>query len=62
MPVTMGAQFWQQRADETRALAYDMKHQEARTIMLRIAADYEKLAGLAAARAAKGKEDKGAVS
>jgi hypothetical protein len=38
------ARSWRMRAEETRALAEEMKEAEPRTIMLRIAADYEKLA------------------
>jgi hypothetical protein len=48
----MGAQDWLRRADEARAVARDMKDPESRTAMLRIAADYEKLAARAVAREA----------
>ena len=35
---------WRMRAEETRAIAEEMKEAEPKAIMLRIAADYEKLA------------------
>jgi len=38
------ARNWRMRAAETRALADEMKETEPKAIMLRIAADYEKLA------------------
>lgn len=38
------ARTWRMRAEETRALAEEMKEAEPNSIMLRIAADYEKLA------------------
>jgi len=38
------ARNWRMRAEETRALADDMQETEPKAIMLRIAADYEKLA------------------
>ena len=42
---------WRQRAAEVRALAADVNEEEARTVMLRRAADYDKLAARAAQRA-----------
>jgi hypothetical protein len=38
---------WRFRAEETRTVADDMAHEEARTIMRRIANDYDRLAKLA---------------
>ena len=35
---------WRMRTEETRAIAEEMKEAEPKAIMLRIAADYEKLA------------------
>jgi hypothetical protein len=35
---------WVQRVVEMRALAGDVKHSEAKAMMVRIAADYERLA------------------
>ena len=40
--------YWQTRAAEMRAIAENMKDAETRAIMLRLAADYEKLAEKAA--------------
>ncbi len=40
----LDAAHWRERAREARALAEEMSDQEARSRMLRIAADYEKLA------------------
>ena len=42
---------WRKRAEEMRALAGEVEQQEARTIMLRVAADYDRLAARAAQRA-----------
>ena len=39
---------WRFRAEETRTVADQMTHEEARTIMRRIAMDYDRLAKLAA--------------
>ena len=39
-------QFWQFRAEEVRRIADDMKVVEAKAIMTRIAADYERIAKL----------------
>jgi len=38
---------WRIRAEETRTVADQMTHEEARTIMRRIANDYDRLAKLA---------------
>jgi hypothetical protein len=38
---------WRLRAEETRTVADQMTHEEARTIMRRIALDYDRLAKLA---------------
>jgi hypothetical protein len=40
-------QHWRFRAEETRTVADQMTHEEARTIMRRIAMDYDRLAKLA---------------
>jgi hypothetical protein len=42
---------WQKRRDEMRAIAEDVKDPETRATLLRLAADYEKLAERAAERA-----------
>jgi hypothetical protein len=39
-------QFWRFRAEEVRRIADDMKFVEAKVIMTRIAADYERIAEL----------------
>ena len=39
-------QFWRFRAEEVRSIADDMKVVEAKAIMARIAADYERIAVL----------------
>jgi len=41
-------QHWRFRAEEARTVADQMIHEEARTIMRRIAMDYDRLAKLAA--------------
>jgi len=38
---------WRFRAEETRTIADQMTHEESRTIMRRIALDYDRLAKLA---------------
>jgi hypothetical protein len=47
MPTGPSAAYWRDKAEETRALAAGMSHQPARQTMLRIAADYEKMAEFA---------------
>jgi len=44
--------YWHKRADETRAMADNLKNQEARDAMIVIADSYERLARNAAKRAA----------
>ena len=39
-------EFWRFRAEEVRSIADDMKAVEAKAIMTRIAADYERIADL----------------
>jgi hypothetical protein len=46
------ARHWRDRAAEMRVLSCEMKDFEARTLMLRLANDYEKLADRAEDRAA----------
>ena len=51
--VRMGdPQHWRFRAEEARTVADQMTHEEARTIMRRIANDYDRLAKLAEAQLA----------
>lgn len=50
MPEQLGADHWRERAKEARRLADQMADEEARSTMLKIAADYEKLAMRAAHR------------
>jgi hypothetical protein len=45
---------WLERAAQMRALSAHIKDAEARTIMLQLAVDYEKLADRAKARTTKG--------
>jgi hypothetical protein len=46
---------WRDRAAEMRVLSTDMKDIEARTLMLKLANDYDKLADRAEERAARDK-------
>jgi hypothetical protein len=50
---------WRFRAEETRTVADQMTHEEARTIMRRIANDYDRLAKLAEVQLAA--QDRGAT-
>jgi hypothetical protein len=47
MPFRNDPGHWRFRAEETRTIADQMIHEEARTIMRRIAMDYDRLAKLA---------------
>ena len=47
MPFRYDPNYWRTRADEIRAMANEMTDQAAKEIMLRIAADYDKLVGRA---------------
>jgi len=47
------AKHWRDRAAEMRVLSIEMKDFEARTLMLKLANDYEKLADRAEDRAAR---------
>jgi hypothetical protein len=51
MPTTFGTPaYWQERAEEARALAEDMNDAEARRAMLAVAENYEKIAKRAEAK------------
>jgi len=47
MPTGPSAAYWRDKAEESRAHAAGMKHGPPRETMLRIAADYEKMAAFA---------------
>jgi hypothetical protein len=49
---------WRKRAEQARTIADQMNDAEARSMMLKIAEDYEKLAKRAEARVAKPPESK----
>ena len=44
MPLRLGPEHWRSRAEEIRVLAEIMNDADARSIMMRIASDYERLA------------------
>ena len=44
MPTEPSAAYWHDKVEESRALAAAMSHGPSRDTMLRIAADYEKMA------------------
>ncbi len=50
---TNDAEHWRDRAAEMRALSAELKDFETRTLMLRLANDYDKLADRAEERAAR---------
>ena len=47
MPSRWGPEHWRIRAEETRTVADQMTHEEARMVMRRIANDYDRLVKLA---------------
>jgi len=49
----MNAKHWRDRATQMRVLSVEMKDFEARTLMLKLADDYDKLADRAKNRAAR---------
>ena len=49
-------EFWRSRAEEVRVIAEDLKDADAKTIMNRIADDYERLAKYAQQRRRPGSE------
>jgi hypothetical protein len=52
---------WRFRAEEARTVADQMTHEEARTVMRRIANDYDRLAKLAEEQLAARKEERMAI-
>jgi hypothetical protein len=52
MPDTSDPKYWRDKAEEACAMAAQMSDQEARSMMLRIAENYEKVAKRAEKRAA----------
>jgi hypothetical protein len=51
------SRYWQDRADEARAKAAEMRSSSAQSVMLEIAAKYERMADRAALREATGKRE-----
>jgi hypothetical protein len=48
-------QYWRDRAEQVRALAYGISNERARNAILEIAMEYESLAGSAQDRAKRGR-------
>ena len=47
--------YWHKRAEEMRTIADEMTHKETKTVILRIAQEYDWIADLTAARLSRGR-------